>query len=305
MADKFQLETFETARPQLLGLAYRLLGSAADAEDAVQDTYIKWQGIDHAAILNAEAWLTTACTNRCLDILKSAGRKRVDYVGPWLPEPLQTETVESAEDKYELATSLTTAFLLLLERLTPKERAAYLLREIFDYPYAQVAETLDLKEAACRQLVSRAGRVIGQNNPRYVPSRERQAELLTAFQDAITTGATSSLSALLSEDIELHTDGGGKVRAALRVLSGRKSVETFIEKVLCQAWPPLKLETLEINGRLGLIALEDGQVTAALSAGFGEDGQVRQIFITRNPDKLQRILNPARHEASNGALTIN
>lgn len=288
-----------------MGLAYRLLGSASDAEDAVQDTYIKWQDVNPVEIRNGEAWLTTACTNRCLDILKSAGRKRTEYVGPWLPEPLQTETVESAEDKLELASSLTTAFLLLLERLSPKERAAYLLREIFDYPYSQVAETLDLKEAACRQLVSRAGRVIGQDTARYVPSIERQQALLTAFQDALATGTASSLSALLSEDIELHTDGGGKVLAALRVLSGRRSVETFIVRVLGRAWSALKIETVEINGRRGLIASEGSRITAALGVGFGEDGQVRQIFITRNPDKLQHLASRTRHQASNGALTIN
>lgn len=305
MAGSSTLHIFETVRPQLLGLAYRLLGSAADAEDAVQDTYIRWQGVNPADIRNGEAWLTTACTNRCLDILKSAGRKRTEYVGPWLPEPLQTETIESAEDKLELASSLTTAFLLLLERLTPKERAAYLLREIFDYPYSQVAETLGLKEAACRQLVSRASRVIGQDTARYVPTSERQEALLTAFQDALATGTASSLSALLSEDIELHTDGGGKVLAALRILNGRQSVETFIVKVLGRAWSSLKIERTEINGRRGLIALEDGKITAALSVGFREDGQVQQIFITRNPDKLQRVVSRTRHEASNGGLTIN
>jgi RNA polymerase sigma-70 factor (ECF subfamily) len=305
MSEDIKLDRFELARPRLLGLAYRLLGSWADAEDTVQDTFLRWQAIDASAILNPDAWLTTACTNRCLDMLKSAGRQRVDYVGPWLPEPLQTETVGGPDEKLELASSLTTAFLLLLERLSPKERAAYLLREIFDYPYSQIAETLDLSETACRQLVSRAGRVVGKDSTRYVPSEERQSELLSAFQKAIATGSVTALSALLSEDIELHTDGGGKVLAALRVLTGRATIEKFLLKVLCKAWPGYQLETAEINGRLGLIASENGEITAVLTAEYGDDGKASQIFIMRNPDKLRHFMTLARHEAANGALRIN
>ena len=302
MTDQGKVDQFEANRARLLGLAYRLLGSAADAEDAVQDTYIKWQGANRDEVRNGDAWLTTVCTNRCLDILKSAGRKRVDYIGPWLPEPLQTETVESAEDRLELASSLTTAFLLLLERLTPKERAAYLLREIFDHSYSEVAETLGLGEPACRQLVSRANRLVGNNTTRHVPSVEQQEKLLTAFQDALATGTVTSLSSLLSEDIELHTDGGGKVRAALRVLDGKETVEPFIANVLSRAWSSLTIETTEINGRRGLVATEGGKITSALTAEFEENGLVKKIFIVRNPDKLQRLVSPTRHEPSSGAL---
>lgn len=305
MSEQEKLDRFELARPRLLGLAYRLLGSWADAEDTVQDTFLRWQGTDASVILNPDAWLTTACTNRCLDILKSAGRQRVDYVGPWLPEPLQTETISGPDERHELASSLTTAFLLLLERLSPKERAAYLLREIFDHPYSQISETLDLSESACRQLVSRAGRVIGKDSARYVPSEERQSELLSAFQKAITTGSLTTLSTMLSEDIELHTDGGGKVRAALRVLTGRDTIEIFLRQVLCKAWPGYELKTAEINGRQGLIASEDGEITAVLTVEFGEDGKACQIFIMRNPEKLQHFMTLARHEAGSGELKVN
>ncbi|QDG75227.1 RNA polymerase sigma factor SigJ [Labrenzia sp. PHM005] len=305
MSEQDKLDRFELARPRLLGLAYRLLGSWADAEDAVQDTFLRWQDTDAGVIHNPDGWLTTACTNRCLDILKSAGRQRVDYVGPWLPEPLQTETVAGPEERLELASSLTTAFLLLLERLSPKERAAYLLREIFDHPYNQIAETLDLSESACRQLVSRAGRVIGKDSARYVPSEERQSELLSAFQNAIRTGSLTTLSTMLSEDIELHTDGGGKVRAALRILNGRETIEIFLRQVLCKAWPGYDLNTAEINGRQGLIASENGEITAVLTAEFGEDGKARQIFIMRNPEKLRHFMTLARHEAGSGELKVN
>ncbi|MBS8261616.1 RNA polymerase sigma-70 factor [Roseibium polysiphoniae] len=305
MNESTKLDQFEMARPRLLGLAYRLLGSWADAEDAVQDTFLKWQGVEASDIRNPDAWFTTACTNRCLDILKSAGRRRVDYVGPWLPEPLQTETVAGPEESHELAASLTTAFLLLLERLSPKERASYLLREVFGHSYEEVSETLDLSEAACRQLVSRARRTVGKDASRYAPSKERQEALLAAFEEAVSTGSMSSLSTLLSEDIELHTDGGGKVRAALRVLSGRETIEKFLLHVLCKTWPGYELQKAEINGRQGLIAFENGEIVAVLSAEFSDDGMARQIFITRNPEKLGTLRLRAHHEISNGGLSIN
>src|SRR3546814_163350 len=147
---------FESRRRQLTGLAYRILGTLAEAEDAVQDTFLKWREADQDAIDNPAAWLTTACTRRCLDLLRSARRRRVDYVGAWLPEPVHTVADDTPESAAELASSLSTAFLLLLERLSPKERAAYLLHEIFDRPYPEVAAALGLHEAACRKLVSRA-----------------------------------------------------------------------------------------------------------------------------------------------------
>ncbi|MEN4194546.1 sigma-70 family RNA polymerase sigma factor [Serratia marcescens] len=147
---------FESRRSFLIGLAYRILGSLADAEDAVQDTYIKWLHADRHSILNPAAWLTTVCTRRCLDLLRAAQQARVDYVGIWLPEPIQTAAAKTPEQTLELSSSLSTAFMLLLERLTPRERAAYLLHDIFDLPYADLATTLGGEETACRKLVSRA-----------------------------------------------------------------------------------------------------------------------------------------------------
>lgn len=163
------MDMFETARPRLLGLAYRMLGSMADAEDAVQDTFLSWQKLDKASVANADAYLTTICTNRCLDGLKAAHRKRLDYVGPWIPEPLQLAGDTDPEADLNRAQSLTTAFLLLLERLSPKERAAYLLREVFGTPYEDVAETLNLSVPSCRQLVSRAAKHIKDPASRFVP----------------------------------------------------------------------------------------------------------------------------------------
>jgi len=283
MIDAQDLAAFERARPALRGLAYRILGSLAEAEDAIQDTFLKWQTADRAAIATPQAWLTTVCTRRCLDLLKAADRARVDYVGPWLPEPVQTAT-ESAPA--ELAASVTTAFLLLLDRLTPKERAAYLLREIFDHDYADVAGILGLREAACRKLVSRAQAALRQEKARQAVPRVRQEELLDAFQLAINSGVTDRLSALLADDIALRADGGGKATAARRVLQGREEVLSFLTKVLSRGWPKWRQERREINGRLGMVLTDGETVHASVSFGFDEAGQLSGIYIMRNPDKF-------------------
>lgn len=283
MVDGQELAAFEAARPALRGLAYRILGSLAEAEDAVQDTFLKWQAADRRAIASPPAWLTTVCTRRCLDLVRAADRARVDYVGPWLPEPVATAAGES---RAELARSVTTAFLLLLDRLTPKERAAYLLREIFDYDYAEVAAALDLQEAACRKLVSRAQAAIRREKPRQVVPATQQARLLDAFQLAVNSGATDALSALLADDIALRADGGGKAAAARRVLRGRDEVLTFLTRVLGRAWPKWRQVRREINGTLGMVLYEGDAIRASLTFGFDAAGAVSDIYIMRNPEKF-------------------
>ncbi|WP_417472283.1 RNA polymerase sigma factor SigJ [Luteimonas mephitis] len=288
------LATFEQVRPGLLGLAYRILGSRTDAEDAVQDTFLKWQANDRAGIDNPGAWLTTVCTRHCLDILRSADRARVEYVGPWLPEPVQTandDTIEHASPEHAaaLASSLTTAFLLALQRLTPKERAAYLLHEIFDMPYPEVARTLDLQEPACRQLVARARTHIEQAKVRHATPPERQRRLLDAFGTAIATGSVDALAGLLSDDVRLSADGGGRVSAARRVMHGPAEVLRFIRAGLHEWWAGSRLEEATINGRLGLIQHEGDAVAAAVTFAWDEEGRLTDVFIMRNPDKLGRI----------------
>jgi RNA polymerase sigma-70 factor (ECF subfamily) len=283
MIDDSDLAAFEQARPALRGLAYRILGSLAEAEDAVQDTFMKWQAADRAAIETPQAWLTTVCTRRCLDLLKAADRARVDYVGPWLPEPVHTVTDGAPA---ELAASVTTAFLLLLDRLSPKERAAYLLREIFDHDYAEVARILGVQEAACRKLVSRAQAALRREKPRQVVPPARQEELLDAFQLAVNSGATDRLSALLADDIALRADGGGKVAAAKRVLRGRDEVLAFLTRVLGKAWPQWRQERQEINGSLGMVLFEGAAIRASITFGFDADGAVSEIYIMRNPEKF-------------------
>jgi len=282
------VQIFETARPRLLGLAYRILGSRADAEDAVQDTFLKWQNADVSSIDNPSAWLTTICTRQCLDLLRAAHRSRVNYVGSWLPEPIHLAVDNEAERSAELSSSLTTAFLLILERLTPKERAAYLLHEIFEMPYPQIAATLDLEEAACRKLVSRAKQHVDQTKVRHVAPAQRQDELLSAFQVAIAKGETSQLAALLSDDIRFTADGGGKASALLEVLHGKDDVLAFIQR-LHRFWRNLEWRDVNINGARGVLILQDGAVIAAVSFAYQETDRLSDIYVVRNPDKLSML----------------
>ena len=286
MIDNDDVRIFENARPNLLGIAYRILGSLADAEDAVQDTFLKWARTDRENIKNAAAWLTTICTRRCLDLLRSAHHSRVNYVGPWLPEPIQTPMENDAETRLVLASSLTTAFLLMLERLTPKERAAYLLHEIFDVSYPEIAEILNIQEGACRKLVSRAKANIEQTKVRHTTTLERQDQLLAAFQAAITSGSAAKFASLLSDDIRLSADGGGKVPTVLNVLQGKAEVLTFLLEQLHEYWIDYNWVFVNINGARGIVLKHDGAAVAAVSFAYDEAGRVANIYIVRNPDKL-------------------
>jgi len=277
---------FEENRPILMGLAYRILGSRADAEDAVQDTFLKWQKAEKSRIENPVSWLTTVCTRRCIDLLRSAHKTRVDYVGPWLPEPLQTPVGDDPEQRLFLASSLGTAFLLMLERLTPKERAAYLLHEIFEASYPEIAQTLDIKEATCRKLVSRARSNIKQTKVRNVTPIDQQEKLLAAFEVAIANDDTTQLASLLSDDIKLFADGGGKVPAIHYILHGQADVLNFIEKGLGQWWRDHQWVGTDINGSRGIILKENDTTAASVSFAYDDAGKATDIFIMRNPDKL-------------------
>jgi RNA polymerase sigma factor (sigma-70 family) len=283
--DETEVQVFEQARPGLLGLAYRILGSRADAEDAVQDCFLKWRDADRTQIRSPAAWLSTVCTRCCLDILQTADRVKVDYVGPWLPEPIHPAAPPAVDSK--LAASLTTAFLLLLERLTPKERAAYLLHEIFDHPYEEIAATLEMDAAACRKLVSRARQNIDHGKIRHITPTETQDQLLRAFQSAVTSGSTAQLAALLSSDIHLTADSGGKAMASRRVLEGDEVLNVLSR--LHVWWEGLLWEITDIGGGRGAILSKDDQPVLTLSFAYNEKGLVRDIFITMNPEKLARL----------------
>jgi RNA polymerase sigma factor (sigma-70 family) len=286
MADmtRDDLATFEQARPGLAGLAYRILGSRADAEDVVQDCFLKWSEADRGAIDRPAAWLTTVCTRRCLDVLRGAERRRVDYVGPWLPEPIQV--VDPAPD-IELAGTLSTAFLLTLDRLSPKERAAYLLHDIFEQSYADIAAALDMEETACRQLVSRARTHVGRDKARYATPRATQDRLLHAFHAAIGTGDPAELAALLSSDARLTSDGGGKVSAALRVLDGA-DVLVFLRHV-GQWWKDFSWTFVDMNGGRGAILTKEGAPQLTITFACDADDRISEIFVMRNPEKLAHL----------------
>jgi len=283
-------ETFERHRKRLFGLAYRMLGSVGDAEDALQDTYIRWHRTDTTAVQTPEAWLVTACTRICIDRLRAAKAERENYPGIWLPEPLvELEvSVPPADSGKEMADDLSMALLMVMERLTPAERAAYLLREAFDYDYPQIAVALKKSEAACRQLVSRAQKHLKEARPRFAADEAAARALADKFAAATKAGDVSMFAGLLAEDAMLWADGGGKARAALNVIHGSEKVARFFAGVRRKQPDDLRRVFARINGQPGWLFYE-GDVPYLAMAVDIMDGVVRNVFIMRNPDKLARL----------------
>ena len=282
------IEAFEAARPRLQRLAYRMLGSVAEAEDAVQDAWLRWRRVDPAQIDNPAAWLVSATTRLCIDRLRAARARREAYVGPWLPDPLIEDI---AIDPVERAEDVSVAFLLALERLSPLERAVFLLHDVFDADYAAVARTLKRSEAACRQLAARARAHVREARPRFDVTQEAAARLAGAFMDAAQRGDFAALSELLAEDAVLISDGGGKRKAALRPMVGREDVIELIRGLTWRGtWPPVgAIRLARINGYLGVILeAEDGVMTIAFEPTT--DGtRLAAIYMLRNPDKLGHV----------------
>lgn len=280
------IDAFEAQRPRLTRLAYRMLGSVAEAEDAVQDAWLRWtkaQGVEDAA-----GWLVRVTSRLCIDRMRSAKARRETYRGPWLPEPLIEELTV---DPVERAEDVSVAFLLALERLSPLERAVFLLHDVFDEDYESVAETLGRNEAAVRQLAARARAHVKDNRPRFTVSQEDAAKLAAAFMAAAAQGDMSALSAILAQDAVMVTDGGGKRKASLRPLIGREDIVRLIEGL---AWRhngeafPMTFRAVRINGYPGVILeAEDGPMTVAFQPG--DDGKLAGIYMVRNPDKLGRL----------------
>ena len=286
-------ETFESNRPYLFAIAYRMLGSVMDAEDMVQETYIRYQKAQPENLHSLKAYLTTILTRLCIDQLDVARRKRELYVGPWLPEPILTEEVPeeaNPEKKVEREESISLAFLLLLEQLQPFERAVFLLREVFGYEFAEIAEMLEKSEAACRRSFSRAKQHLVDKRPRFAPAPEAHRQLLNSFLTAVQGGEMAPLTELLSEAVTVWVDGGGKVKqAALQPISGREAVTRFIQgsKRFWQGITHADLE--EVNGQTALVIRRDnGQVFSVMTMDF-EQRQIATIRIIANPEKLSRI----------------
>jgi RNA polymerase sigma-70 factor, ECF subfamily len=289
--------SFEPHRRRLLGLAYRMLGSMAEAEDAVQEAYLRWHDVDRDHIAEPRAFLLTTTTRICLDVLKSARARREEYVGPWLPEPV-TDTAALAPDaQTELAEDLSVALLLALDRLSPLERAAFLLHDVFDYSFTQVADTLGRNEAACRQLASRARARVREARPvAPVGARAarsgvdpRHAALVAAFVDASRTGDLAGLQRLLASDVRLVADSGGKVAAALNVLEGADRVAAFLVGVVRKGWTADQTGHIDaINGMPGLIITGPSGLVQTTAFEF-EGDVIKAIYSVRNPDKLKHL----------------
>jgi RNA polymerase sigma-70 factor (ECF subfamily) len=275
---------FEGARPRLRGLAYRMLGSVADAEDVVQDAWLRWRGADASSVRDPDGFLVRVVTRLCLDRMKSARSRRETYVGTWLPEPW----VEP-DDAMETADSAAVAFLLALERLTPAERAAFLLHDIFDQPFEQVAAALDRTPEACRQLAARARRHVREAKPRARPDRAAAEALVDAFFQAARTGDLASITALLAEDAVLVTDGGGRRVAALNPVYGRERILRLAEGLARKF--PLEADAawtrMPVNGQPGFLITERaGLTTYALDV---DQGVITAIYVVRNPEKLRHL----------------
>jgi RNA polymerase sigma-70 factor (ECF subfamily) len=278
---------FVAVRPRLFGIAYRVLGSANDAEDILQEAWLRWQNYDRSSVQDPAAFLATTTTRLAINFAQSARARHEAYIGPWLPEPVDTslDPVLGAER----GEALGFAVLLLLEQLTPTERAAYVLREAFDYPYPQIAEIIQSSEASARQLVSRARKHLAGERPSTPASGPEQRRLLDAFISAAQTGDLVELEKLFAADVVSYSDGGGKVRASIHPVRGRTTVAKFIHAFASHFWVGVTVEPLEANGQPTSALVRDGVVFAVVALTVAADG-IDQVLWVMNPDKLAGIV---------------
>ncbi|MGI5472812.1 RNA polymerase sigma-70 factor [Streptomyces sp. CA-132043] len=286
-------------RKLLFSVAYRVLGSAADAEDAVQDAWIKWSAADRSQVAEPKAYLTRIVSNLALERLRSTQHKRETYVGPWLPEPILTtgDTAEAVTD----AESVSMAMLVVLETLSPLERAVFVLKEVFGFSHAEIAEAVERSEAAVRQAAHRAREHVRARRPRFTADRSRQRKVTEQFFAAVTGGDINTLMELLSPDVTLWTDGGGKVRQALRPVVGAQTVASWfaaVGTVTYQGVEPadMRAELTEINGGPGILFRAPDRVIATVTFGFDADGRITAIHNVANPDKLRAVADGTPHD---------
>lgn len=275
--------TFEPYRPFLVSLAYRMLGSLAEAEDVAQDAFLRWRELDRATIDHPRAYLARVVSRLCLDRMKSAVARRERYVGTWLPEPVVAPPSQSIAD------DLSVALLLTLERLSPLERAAFLLHDVFDMDYAAIADTLGRSEAACRQLAARAREHVRDERPRFTASEESRDKLTHAFHAAMTTGDLDAIARLLADDAVFYSDGGGKRLAALNPIYGKAKILRFLAGVSTKRTLPSldEIERTQLNGLPGFVLRTDeGVETLALEIAGDE---IVALYAVRNPDKLGHL----------------
>lgn len=286
------METFETYRSYLFSIAYRMLGSAMDAEDMVQETFLRYQSNAEPEIRSLKAYLTTIITRLCIDHLQLAYRERETYLGPWLPEPIITGVAGTpeAEEGAVMRESLSLAFLVVLEELSPIERAVFLLREVFDYDYPEIASFVGKKEAACRQIFSRARKHLSQRQTRQSASPDVHRRLLQGYLEAVRAGDSTRLMDLLADDVTLVADGGGKVAgAALHPVIGWSDVAQFSVGASRRFLPPTyDLELTEVNHQPAVIARAGGRALVVMTLEV-EEGRVKTVRFMANPDKLVHL----------------
>jgi RNA polymerase sigma-70 factor, ECF subfamily len=278
---------FEEHRPLLQRLAYRMLGSLADADDVLQEAYLRWTREDRAAVRSPRAYLSSVVTRLCIDQRRTVEARKESYVGPWLPEPVVEPEAAAPPDRLGVAEEVSLALLVVLESLSPLERAAYLLRRVFDYGYDEVAEILGKSEAACRQLVSRAEGHVRERRPRFEADPGEAERITGAFLQACSTGDLGGLVQLLAADAVVYSDGGGKVAAALAPVRGAERIARFFVGLMKKLPAGMEFRRVRVNGRPGLMVLHEGQVFNVLTLDFA-DGRIAACFIVRNPDKLTR-----------------
>ncbi|HEU4641140.1 MAG TPA: RNA polymerase sigma-70 factor [Gemmatimonadaceae bacterium] len=279
-------------RPKLLGLAYRMLGDMDDAEDAVQEAFLRWHESDRADIRSAEAWLVTVVTRISVDRLRRAATERASYIGPWLPEPIATEppsTYPAPDREAELASDLSVALLVLLERLAPEERAAFLLREVFGTPYEEIARILDRRQDAVRQMVHRARTRVHEQRPRVPTPPDLHEKLLERFLAAVAADDAPALLELLAPEVVLVTDGGGVVRAARRVMTGVDAVARTLLALARKFGARYTRRLTWLNGQPAIVQHVEDRIDSVIMIAPGDDG-IGAVYVIRNPEKLRRVL---------------
>jgi RNA polymerase sigma-70 factor (ECF subfamily) len=288
MDDRDSIEIFDRHRQRLFGLAYRMLGTRDDAEDIVQETYIRWHSADRDSIESAEAWLVTAATRLSIDRLRKASRDRQSYIGPWLPEPIMISPEPSPQENAEIASDLSLAFIALLERLSPTERAVFLLHDIFDCDYAEISRILERSEAAVRQMNHRARERLRNDRVRHRANGAEHVRLMKSFVAASAAGDARAVMSLLAPDVALISDGGGKVSAARKVVTGPERVGRIFY-MTGRMHPGRVMEFIvEVNGEKGVLTLFEGE-PAAITTFEINDGQITGIYRIMNPEKLKRF----------------
>lgn len=283
-----RVEVFNQYRNRLFGIAYRMLGVRADAEDILQEAYLRWHKSNAEEIRSAEAWLVTIVTRLSIDRLRAAQTEREKYIGPWLPEPLIIDEAFTPEEELEFVSNLSIAFMVLLERLSPTERAAFLLHDVFDCPYSEIARIVGKNEAACRQMIHRARMRVRNDEQRYEASEDERLKLIEKFRAAVSAGDEETLLSLFADDVTLTSDGGGVVPSARKVVLGKRKIVRLFYVLGTKLKENFELRVMKINGQIGIVTYLYGKLFGIMT--FETDGtQIKAMYNLLNPEKLKNV----------------